>query len=298
MHSPTGTQADMETTAVRPVVRGLSLVGMNDPVQGKVYPLTGKVVFGRDEHCDIVVDSPLVSRRHAEIEITEQGVRVHDLNSGNGTFIAGERIQDCLLAPGDEVRFDEVRFVLRGPQEDLTVTRLRLAIDKSSPGSDTILEQPALPQNTAFPALVGGGNNTFNERYVLTGSRVQVGRAETSDLVLPHPTISTHHADLTEENGHWRLEDLDSRNGTFVNGHRITSQILANGDVVRFGQAEFLYDHPPGAQTRPPGRMSEHEDITRTSMTPIARPSRPWLWGIASFVLVALLMAIAYLLRE
>lgn len=292
-----GTQQDLQATAVKPVVHGFSLVGVNDPVRDKVYPLTGKVVIGRDEQCDIIVDSPLVSRRHAEIEITDRGVRVHDLGSSNGTFVAGERINDCLLAPGEEICLDEVRFLLRCPPEDPASTRLRPAVDPPEIRPDTTLEQPVLRENST-PTLLVGRTGSDGERLALTGRHMTVGRAETNDIVLTDPTVSTHHADLTAERGHWRIEDRDSRNGTFVNDHRISGRILANGDVVRFGRVAFCYEHPAATEDPATGLLSGPEDTTRTSMTPVVRTSRPWLWGIGSFLLVATAMTIAYLLRR
>jgi pSer/pThr/pTyr-binding forkhead associated (FHA) protein len=291
------TQQDLQATAVRPAVHGFSLVGVNDPVRGKVYPLTGKVVIGRDEQCDIIVDSPLVSRRHAEIEITDRGVRVHDLGSSNGTFVAGERITDCLLAPGEEIRLDEVRFLLRCPPEDPASTRLRPAVDPPEIRPDATLEQPVRRENSNPPLLVGR-TGSDGERFTLTGRHTTVGRAETNDIVLTDPTVSTHHADLTAENGHWRIADQDSRNGTFVNDHRISGRILANGDVIRFGRVAFLYEHPVATEDLVTSLIAGPEDTTRTSMTPVVQTSRPWLWGIGSFLLVAAAMTIAYLLRQ
>ncbi len=83
--------------------------------------LTGaeRFVVGRERTCDVVLASPRVSREHAEILVTDEGVRVNDLKSSNGTFFNGERIMVHDVADGDEVTFgsEAVRFRFAQPGE-------------------------------------------------------------------------------------------------------------------------------------------------------------------------------------
>jgi DNA-binding winged helix-turn-helix (wHTH) protein len=65
----------------------------------------GETVLGRDETCDVRVESPGVSRRHAVITATESGAAIRDLESKNGTFVEGVRIEDAAdLADAQELR--------------------------------------------------------------------------------------------------------------------------------------------------------------------------------------------------
>src|SRR4051794_37093536 len=57
--------------------------------------------------CDLPIQDPTVSRRHAELELTGAGVRVRDVGSTNGTYLDGVRIIDALAAPGSRVAFEE-----------------------------------------------------------------------------------------------------------------------------------------------------------------------------------------------
>jgi ABC-type multidrug transport system ATPase subunit/pSer/pThr/pTyr-binding forkhead associated (FHA) protein len=68
-----------------------------------------------------------------------------------------------------------------------------------------------------------------------------IGRHPTNDIVVPIPTVSSEHA-LIERRAHdghmlWRVVDRGSRNGTVVNGRRITTHVLREGDIVRIGDA-------------------------------------------------------------
>ncbi|MEM9791283.1 MAG: FHA domain-containing protein, partial [Planctomycetota bacterium] len=69
----------------------------------------------------------------------------------------------------------------------------------------------------------------------------QIGRSSES-LPLTDPTISRRHAELTPDDGHWVLRDLESSNGTFVNGVRLSSpRTLQPGDQVRVGGTLILF---------------------------------------------------------
>ena len=67
-------------------------------------------VVGRALACDLPVQDPTVSRRHAELELSGAGVRMRDLGSTNGTYLDGQRVVDALATPGSRVAFGKVVF--------------------------------------------------------------------------------------------------------------------------------------------------------------------------------------------
>ncbi len=70
----------------------------------KVYPIKkNEVLVGRHPDCDLVLDDPLVSRKHCRILIKNDSVFIEDLNSTNGTFLNGKRISFSELKIGDEI---------------------------------------------------------------------------------------------------------------------------------------------------------------------------------------------------
>ncbi len=77
--------------------------------------------------------------------------------------------------------------------------------------------------------------------YPLGESRFVIGRSEGCQLCLSDPMASRNHAALFVENGKVRLEDLESRNGVFVNRERVSSTlVLAHGDKIRIGSQEMI----------------------------------------------------------
>ncbi|MBC8094519.1 MAG: FHA domain-containing protein [Akkermansiaceae bacterium] len=73
------------------------------------------------------------------------------------------------------------------------------------------------------------------------GSNV-IGRSPDSDFPLTHPTISTMHCELILNESGVVLRDLESTNGTFVNGGRIREAVLDPGHIVRLGDVELLVE--------------------------------------------------------
>ena len=74
--------------------------------------------------------------------------------------------------------------------------------------------------------------------YPVSAAELVIGRDRTCDLVLDANTVSAEHARFSYHHQNWWIEDLGSRNGTFLNLERITTpSILVTGDELQIGQA-------------------------------------------------------------
>lgn len=72
---------------------------------------TGSVfIVGRAVTCDLPIYDPTVSRNHAELQLTQGGVRIKDLGSSNGTFVNGTPVNESTAVNGDVVTFGRVAF--------------------------------------------------------------------------------------------------------------------------------------------------------------------------------------------
>lgn len=79
------------------------------------------------------------------------------------------------------------------------------------------------------------------ESYTLSEKNI-IGRSQKNEIVLNDPYISNEHVRIWQSGGVYLLEDLGSKNGTFLNGERIAHPFtLRNGDRISFGQVEFLF---------------------------------------------------------
>jgi pSer/pThr/pTyr-binding forkhead associated (FHA) protein len=104
-----------------------------------------------------------------------------------------------------------------------------------------------------MPRLVAQSPEFEGKSFDLTGPEITVGRVEDNKVQVEHASVSGHHAVLKLDGLDYVLKDLDSTNGTRVNGEKIAEQKLRRNDVVRLGNIELLYDseHSPPGQPMP-----------------------------------------------
>jgi hypothetical protein len=80
-----------------------------------------------------------------------------------------------------------------------------------------------------------------------TGDRFSIGRDASCDLAIADMTVSRRHATLERTQEGWLLTDLESTNGTRVNGWRVHGKVkVTPGDLVSFGNAEYSLSHAGG----------------------------------------------------
>ena len=81
-----------------------------------------------------------------------------------------------------------------------------------------------------------------SEEYELDRTRVLLGRSRECDIRLSDPNVSRRHAEVRRENGSYWVIDLDSTNGTEVNGRRLRRARLSTGDVIRIGETDLRFE--------------------------------------------------------
>lgn len=234
----------------------------SDLLASQFYVLQPKTTIGRSAECDITIDSELLSRRHAEIFIENNELRIVDLGSSNGTYLNGDKIEEASAAAGDELRFDQQTFIIVGPSNAVTGcdaaaddnTMMRPQVEDStiiaaaqdpnatlvmSP-ADQATELIATPQ--VLSRLVEQTNFLLEPRIVLQGQSCQIGRGQDNDIVLSDSSVSKKHAQLAFNHEQWVVTDLNSSNGVLVNDQRTNEAILQNGDRIKIGRLEFLFE--------------------------------------------------------
>ncbi|MDI6807613.1 MAG: FHA domain-containing protein [Candidatus Eisenbacteria bacterium] len=94
------------------------------------------------------------------------------------------------------------------------------------------------------PAKLMPANRTSGQTTWQIANRVSyVGRDASNDIVFPEEAVSKKHAKITFADGKFYLEDLESSNGTFVNGERLAGRAaLKDGDVIRLGSVILRFE--------------------------------------------------------
>jgi len=99
---------------------------------------------------------------------------------------------------------------------------------------------------TPAPALANflvRSGSLKGQRLVVKTPLANIGRADYNDLVIPDESVSTTHAKLQRREGVWVLVDLDSTNGTFVDGDRVKGESpISPGVTVRLGDISLVFE--------------------------------------------------------
>jgi len=81
------------------------------------------------------------------------------------------------------------------------------------------------------------GDYPINQGNILT-----IGRRTSNDVVIVNLSVSGYHADITPSDKGFILNDLDSKNGTLVNGRQVSSIVLSNGDIITIGKHILVFE--------------------------------------------------------
>lgn len=234
----------------------LEFVGTNAAAPYKI--IKDKIWLGRDPNCDIVpaASAVMVSRRHAEIASRNNEFILTDNKSFNGTLVNGQRI----AAPTPLYHADEIQLGFNGPvlrlnapwrvapkgcslagQRSIAVAHLGALQDLPEQiGSKTLVVRGDLSQSsskeqsaqpTLLMSLTFGGKQTLN-----------IGRGDGSDIKLDGLQISNHHARLIKTDAGIIIEDLNSTNGIYVNGQKISRLAVTPADAVQIGTFQIRLD--------------------------------------------------------
>jgi len=177
----------------------------------------GVYLIGRKEENRIVLPDKSVSRQHAQLEIKAESVTIQDLDSANGVFVNGKQIEKGTINEGDTVQIGKYSLELKG--DDGEKTRM-------------------VPRSYTSPKyrLMLMEGERVKEEYQLDENELTIGRAEENKIVLKNETVSRKHVIVKKENNQYKIADLGSSNGTFVNNNKIKEKVLSKGDEIKIGK--------------------------------------------------------------
>lgn len=143
-----------------------------------------------------------------------------------------------------------VGFALLAVGVALVVRRLGLFGEEG-----TTVQIGAIPEPRLLPTLPGQSEDppaprlretsvaAWASRVIsLRARKVTIGRALTNTVVLPDDPVSAEHCRIEPDGSMCRLVDLESTNGTWVNGGKIEKVILRHGDQIRVGRTTFVFE--------------------------------------------------------
>ena len=133
-------------------------------------------------------------------------------------------------------------FEAPGMREGEFSIKTRMEGDLPQSHEEVHTDDGILRRSVAGPAaleLLDSGEQS--PAFVLEKDSVQIGRIGDNDIVLPDPNVSRVHARVEKRDGAYRILDLESTNGTWVNERRVADAVLKDNDVIRLGSTRFIF---------------------------------------------------------
>ena len=245
-------------TPIPPASSGAALVSMDGARHS--IPATG-LDIGRDPNCDVVIASDDVSRWHAYIAAGSGSYQLKD-SSANGVYVNGQRVRgERWLSAGDTVRIGAAQFrfepgaataeagVATLDTDQLTPVRpapSRSRAETPLPNETVRLSRPgeaAMPEPPLLATLeLVSDAGLKGKRFRITRPLVHVGRGRDSDVVIGDKSVSSAHAKLQRRGNDWYVVDGESKNGTFIDGNRVSGERkMPPSCELRFGAVKALF---------------------------------------------------------
>jgi pSer/pThr/pTyr-binding forkhead associated (FHA) protein len=231
-----------------------------DGSRDSVWLVEPKMTIGKHAANDLVLESPGLTDFHAEICVDQDCLYLINLNARNICRLNGKLVPArAQLNTNDTVEFDQVKLRVIDPKSD--------AKAKSPAQSETVQEGWYLEGNASWMT---------QKTFPLKGTMV-IGREADCQLSFPVSHLSRRHAQLSVKDGYVELKDLESTNGTFLNGEAVTDAQARPGDKIRFDVVTFVLHGPQVSEaTTSPGAYAD--DSNRTVLrrgAPVAKAPAP-----------------------
>ena len=92
------------------------------------------------------------------------------------------------------------------------------------------------------PVLIIREGQLADQRWIVDDDEFVIGRGSDCNLILPERQVSRYHAKILKENGRYALQDLDSKNGTHLNGTPVKGKVpLQDGDEIHLGAVHLRF---------------------------------------------------------
>lgn len=192
-----------------------------------------EISIGKSKSNDIVLPMPDVSRFHAVIAKKQKEWVITDTFSKTGVLVNGEKIEEqAVIQDGDVITIGSI------PLKFLCAEALSSQA-KSQIRNQAKAMNKTQQNNVAYAVLV---DVVTHKPIYLRKKDVLIGRGSNADIQIALDTVSSEHARIHLTSQGWALSDLNSHNGTKLNGRYITQpQLIFDEDIITFGERVFIF---------------------------------------------------------
>jgi pSer/pThr/pTyr-binding forkhead associated (FHA) protein len=221
------------------------IVKFEDKIIEKFITEKKRITIGRTPDNDIVLDNRGVSRRHAQIEFSENQAVIIDNESLNGTFVNSRRVSEEILKDSDTINIGKYSLVFHSVIERsgspfemdgtmvLQTKKQRELIAKDQRNRE-------LTSKSGSSLLLGEAGADF-EQFPIERNVITIGKSALANVKAKGMLISKIQAKIVNEpEGFW-VVNLGRKGKTKVNGEEIERHLLKNDDIIQVGKTVYRF---------------------------------------------------------
>lgn len=170
-----------------------------------------KILFGRSQNNDIILNSLLISPNHGFFELDDDKLKIIDNASTNGIYVNNIKVSETYLKDGDSIKIDN-------PVEPLAIGVIMIV-------------------------TFGETVDSWQQIDLNVKNSISIGREPSSDIVINHVSVPLNVANIYKQNNSYILMPKSNINSILVNGRQLYEPIiLKNRDVILIADAKLIFD--------------------------------------------------------
>ncbi|MDH5432317.1 MAG: FHA domain-containing protein [Gammaproteobacteria bacterium] len=185
--------------------------------------------IGKDSQCQILLDEKSIDPLHVKLDVVNDDITLQVISKKNNIFVNEMPvINSQKLKPWDIMRLGETEFEIIDPINERN----------PKPRHDTSVQATVI-RPAITPWMLEAYSAPLKGKYFSISGESLIGRDSACEIQIPLGFISRKHAKLSIRNGRLLIQDLNSSNGTFVNGEKVASKELKGGDELELDKFAF-----------------------------------------------------------
>lgn len=262
----------------------------DDEGRTTIVPLIrNQINIGREEGNTIRLTERNVSRRHARLALKDGKILIEDLQSYNGVWLNGDRIQGTKpVQPGDLLEIGDYHLSIQEEASDVEKkARPSLPPEKSATAQTPPLGVAAIKPSDADVSappskLIVMNTSLQGQQFLLDLPEMTIGRVDENDIFIDHASVSRNHAKMVMQGDAFQLVDLGSANGIQVNGEEYGVCDLRWGDIIELGQVRLQFASADDPLESVPPQPVIPAEVPR----PVSNKTTPIIIGALLFLLL------------
>jgi len=222
---------------LKPPASRLGFISITPQRAQKFFPLTEDIENMEPVVAALANEDTKVYSNLGKITLTHKstGTYLEEKNYKISILLNRRRCRRGYLNDGDVLDMGELTLMFVSPHQ-------KKEREEQVPVSEHLIPRVKRAQGQpikAYPTLIP--SDSRKKTFFLTKNLIFVGRSDTCDLVSKAKSISRRHSSIEKVSGRYKITDLQTIGGTFVNGRRVEQKFLKDGDHITFESVKYTF---------------------------------------------------------